>query len=567
MKKIIIITSIITSFLVSCQDILEQAPQGVISSTDLNTVENGDKMVIAAYSALANDWLTAPYSSMWPYGSVRSDDAYKGGDGPGDIGEFHQYETFSLNRVDNGLTDQVWFRLYIGVNRTNDALRLVNSFSEEAFPLKKVREAELRFLRGHFYFLLKIMFKHIPYFDETVAKETYQEISNRELSSDELWTKIAGDFRYAAANLPAVQGDKGRATQYAAKAYLAKVLLYQAYTQDDNNNVTGIDQAKLQEVVALSDEVLAGPFSLSQDFAENFLTQYENGPETVFAIQYSRNDGTPFGRTDNGAMLNYPMNQEYGCCGFHSPSHNLVNAFKTRNGLPLFDDFNDTDVVQSGGFGSNTFDPRLDHTAAIPGHPYKYKPDFVYQSTWARAPQIYGDLLSMKETVAFDDASFQKMPPFMSSSKNWNIIRLADVILFKAEALIELGRQMEALPLINDIRNRAARSTGRLKRADGASTSDYSIEPYSAAVWTQEYARRALRWERRLELAMEGYRFFDLVRWGVAAEELNAYLTVEKTRRSHLKDAVFKKNRDEYLPIPLNQINFSKGLYKQNPGW
>lgn len=265
------------------------------------------------------------------------------------------------------------------------------------------------------------------------------------------------------------------------------------------------------------------------------------------------------------------MNVEYGCCGFHNPSQNLVNAYKTdANGLPLFGTFNDVNTAAGNDFTTNSFDPRLDHSVAIPGHPYKYRPSFIFQVSWTRAPQIYGRFMSLKETVLPDDPAFKKFPPFMSSSKNWDIIRYADVILFRAEALIELGRFNEALPLINSIRARAGNSLSLLKQTNGNPTSNYKITTYQPGVnctWTAAFAREALRYERRMEFAMEGYRFFDLVRWGVASEYLNAYFNIEKNRASHLRDALFKKNRDEYLPIPLNQINFSKGLYKQNFGW
>jgi len=571
MKMKIIIAILIGLFFASCKETLDQDPQGAISGDNLNTPENAEKMLIAAYSALGNDYWAAPYSSMWAYGSIRSGDAYKGGDGPGDVADFHAYETFALNRVDLGTSDVTWYRLYIGVGRVNDALGRINTLSEADFPNKVTRQAEARFLRGHFYFLLKILFKQLPYIDETISKDDYDTVSNRSYTNDELWNKIADDFRFAAENLPNTQAEVGRPTAYAAKAYLAKTLLYQAYVQDEKNNVVSIDKPKLEEVNSLCDEVMAGPYSLLSDFAENFLTAYENGPESVFAIQYSLDDGTPAGRVDNGHSLNYPMNQEYGCCGFHVPSHNLINAFQTDDqGLPEFDTFNDRDIETSADYQSYTFDPRLDHTAAIPEHPYKYKPDFIYKSTWSRAPQIYGPLLSMKETVAYDDPSFKKIPPFIGSSKNWAIIRFADVLLMKAEALIELGREAEALPLINQVRERAANSTDLLKRSDGSYTSNYLISTYKPGVnctWTNAFAREALRYERRLEFAMEGYRFFDLVRWGIASEYLNDYFSKEKSRVSHLQDASFKKNRDEYLPIPLNQLNFSKGLYKQNTGW
>ena len=155
----------------------------------------------------------------------------------------------------------------------------------------------------------------------------------------------------------------------------------------------------------------------------------------------------------------------------------------------------------------------------------------------------------------------------MGVAKNYDVIRYDDVLLMQAEAYIELGQQASALPLINQLRARAAASTAKLKKANGLFASNYKTLQYSAAGWTQAYARQALQWERRLEFATEGERFFDLVRWGIAAPTLNAYLTVEKVRRPFLSTAVFTAGRDEYLPIPQSEIIFTNGLYKQNPGY
>ncbi|ALW84206.1 glycan metabolism protein RagB [Hymenobacter sedentarius] len=571
-KSSVLALSLLTfSFGCSDKKFLDVPPTGVLADEDLNTPANIEKQVIAAYSQLGNDVYRTPYTSMWPYGNIRAGDAYKGGGGTADVDAFHFYETFSFNRPDIGNTDELWFLLHIGVSRANDALRRLAVVSDAAMPNKAIRQGEARFLRGHFYFLLKELFKRVPYIDETVPTEQYAEVSNVALTNDQLWGKIADDFRFAAANLPATQPEIGRATKSAAQAYLAKTVLYQAYTQSDNNAVTGIDQAKLQEVVSLADQVISsGKYSLHPDFATNFLTVGDNGPESVFAIQFSRNDGTPKGRTDRGNELNYPMNPDYGCCSFHQPSQNLVNAFKTdAQGLPLFTTFNNSDLRAEtpADFQTNTVDPRLDHTVAIPTHPYKYDPTFIFQNSWVRVPGIYGYFMSMKENVLPSDPSFQKNPPFMSTSKNWTIIRYADVLLWKAEALIELGRQAEALPIINQIRQRAQNSTGRLKTSAGQPISNYRIGLYQPAQWTQAYAREALRFERRLEFALEGYRFFDLTRWGIAASYLNTYIETEKTKRQYLQTAHFTAGRDEYMPIPLNQINFSKGLYKQNTGW
>jgi hypothetical protein len=575
MKNIKYIAAIILCVMsVSCKKYLDEAPQGVISSADLSTPANTDAMVIAAYSKLGDDYYYYPYAGMWAYGSLRSGDAYKGGGGPGDVMEYNQYETFTLNNNTNTSTDQVWYQLYVGVARCNTALLLVEGQTAAAYPLKTQREAELKFLRGHFYFLLKILFNQIPWIDETIQKTAanYGAISNVALTSQQLWTNIANDFRFAAANLPVTQSQVGRATKGAAEAYLAKTLLYQAYVQDVNHNVTGIDQTLLAQVNANCDSVInSGKYSLDADFADNFLPQDGNSAESVFSIEYSKNDGTPLGRVDFGHCLDYPMNVQYGCCGFHVPSDNLVNSFKTdATGLPEFTTFNNTDVVPTGDYQSETFDPRLDHTAAIPGHPYKYQTDLVYNASWARAPQTYGPLLSMKETVAYTDPSFTRFAPFMSSSKDWEVIRYADVLLMKAEALIQMGQETEALPLINQVRQRAINSTALLVQANGTPTSNYYMDIYKPGVnctWTNAYALQALMFERRLEFAMEGYRFFDLVRWGIAANYLNSYFAVETTRTPHLADAKFTKGRDEYLPISLNQLNFSKGVYKQNPGY
>lgn len=572
MKRLLYILAILLVGFSSCKKALDEPAQGIISGDDLNTPENLDKLIIAAYSSLGNDHYTSPYSSMWPYGSVRGGDTYKGGDGPGDLSEFHLFETFTGNRVDNGLIDQLWFRLYVGVGRANEALRRINTISDADYPKKAERQAELKFLRGHFYFLLKILFKYVPYLDENLPKEEYPTVSNRALSNEELWNKVTADFKAAADALPPAQDDSGRPNKYVAKAYLAKALLYQAYIQDENNAVTSISAAMLNEVVKLCDEVItSGKYDLSDDFADNFLSATENGPESVFAIQYSKDDGTPMGRLDFGHALNYPMNQDYGCCGFNVPSHDLINSFKTdASGLPMFDTYNNIDVGASLDFKTGTFDPRLDHTVAKPGAPFKYKTDFIFERFWARAPAVYGAFASLKEAVTPNDAAFKKIPPFMSSSKNWQIIRYADVLLWKAEALIELGRHLEAYPLINEVRDRSSKSKALLVMANGTPTSNYHVQQYQPGVncnWTQDYARKALRYERRIEFATEGYHFFDLVRWGVAAQTMNAYFNTEKTRATHLSTAKFTAARDEYFPIPLNQVNFSKGLYQQNKGW
>jgi hypothetical protein len=558
----------------SCSDsFLEMEPKSIISEGQLVTPENAESMIISAYAELGNDHYTAP-NSLWPYADITSGDSYKGGGGTGDIWEFNSLELFDFNTPSNPLLDQKWFRLYVGIERANAALRIINQLNESEFPQKNQRIAEARFLRAHHYFILKTMFKYIPWIDENTLPDEYSQISNKEFSNDELWSKIADEFEFAANNLELSNSDAGRPDAYAAKAYLAKVKLYQAYEQNESNAVVNINNNLLQEVVSLIDQIIdSGKYSLFTDFGYNFLQSYDQGSsESIFAIQRSINDGTPKGRLDWGNALNYPMNPEYGCCWFHIPSQNLVNSFKTsENGLPQFETYNDGDVLVNADFnGDTSFDPRLNHTVAIPGQPWKYDPNVTYEQSWARAIAIYGHFSSLKENQHFDCSCFAKVPPFMASSKNTDIIRYADVLLWKAEALIELGRSDEALPLINQIRKRASLSTSMLKNANGNPTSNYNIEEYVPGVnctWDQSFARNALRFERRLEFAMEGVRFFDLVRWGVAADYINDYFQSESSKRDYLNGGHFTSAKHEYFPIPQQQIDFSNGLYEQNTGW
>jgi starch-binding outer membrane protein, SusD/RagB family len=560
--------------LTGCEDHLDYNPFGTIAADELATPERVEGLVISAYSGLGNDHWSVPFGNNWMYGSVRSDDAYKGGGGTGDQGGFHRIELFQFASPNMGEADGMWFRIYVGISRANQALARLNDLPADQFAQRTVRQAEMRFVRGHFHFLLKKHFKRIPFIDETMGPAEIRQASNVALSDAELWGRISADIRFAVENLPADAPQQvGRISRSAAQAYLAKVLLFQAYEQDAQHRVTGIDAAKLNEVVQLTDAVIgSGRYALFPDFAQNFLAEFDNGPESVFAIQRSINDGTPEGRTDMAVGLNYPMGPQYGCCWFHIPSQNLANAFRTTaNGTPDFQGFNQVNLRARQDIQAHTVDPRLNHTVSMPGVLFKYDAGIVYDpGSWARDQSTYGPFSTMKELQHPESPVLRRVGPFFGSAKNSVVIRYADVLLWKAEALIELGRHNEALPLINQIRERARNSTGRLHMADGAPAGNYHVEPYRPGVnidWTQENARQALRWERRLEFAMEGHRFFDLVRWGIAAETLNGYFEVERTRRDYLRDGLFRAGRDEYLPIPQQQIDFSEGLYQQNPGY
>ena len=558
-KKYLSLLAACSFLFAGCSDFLDMNPNGILDEESVSGVEQLDKLVISAYSMLGNDHYDIPFN-LWPYGNVRSDDAYKGGRDESDIQDFHFYETSSNITANFGEPDGLWYNCYIAISRANNALRSLNNVSEQDFPNKKIRIGECRFIRGHFYFLLKVLFKSIPYIDETVAIEDYGTISNIALSNDELWQKIADDFKAAYDNLPESQGtDVGRANKYSAAAYLAKTYLYKAYRQDEKHNVTEINAEDLKQVLTFSNEVMSSDYGLEDDFAYNFLPgSYENGKESLFAIQHSTDDGTLYGRLNFSDALNVPMKFS-GSCDFQKPSQNLVNAYKTVNGLPEFSDYNKAD------YNANTdkVDPRLYHTVALPGVPYKYDKKNIFDESWTRNKAVYGLYSSLKENVALNDPSSVLIDPFRANTKNKIVIRYADVVLMRA--LIELDREKEALPLINEIRERAKKSTGLIDYAENVDIALY-VDNVNCN-WTKPYAREALRWERRLELAMESQRFFDLVRWGIADSVINTFYKEEAPKRTYYEDAHFEKNRAEYVPIPQQQINFSKQVYKQNYGY
>ncbi|MFV5691458.1 RagB/SusD family nutrient uptake outer membrane protein [Flavobacterium sp. LT1R49] len=580
MKKYnkIVISFLSILFLASCsKEFLDYEPTGVLSSGNVATAANADALVNAAYAAIGNDEMVGPITHQWVYGSVRSDDAYKGGGGRGDVDVIDRYEQYNLTTPDYGdwMLPRTWTNHYKAISRANFALSVINAIPDADYPLKKVRQAELRFLRAHSHFMLKLLFKKVPFITEDLTQDQILKTSN-DLSNEDLWNKIADDFRFAFDNLEQSQGQVGRADKNAAAAYLAKLRLYQAYEQNDTHQVTSINAARLQEVIDYADKVTG---SLEPDFGNNFLDGHDNGSESIWAVQFSINDGTNTGRVSFVTGLNSPHGTPlYGCCGFHMASQNMVNAFRTdANGLPLLDTFNNSDIFNVVDGNGNapiaagvTIDPRIDHTVGVPGRPFKYKNtlkttgDMVYKFSWARDPGVYGYFGNMKEQQSPDCSCYVKNGPFIGTSKNVDFIRYADVLLFKAEALIQLNRYTEALPIINQVRARAAASKA-MPLAAGASDV-YKIAPY-VSFPSKDYAMKALMFERRLEFGMEGPRFFDLVRWGKAEQVLNAYLGVEKTKKDFLSNAHFTAGRDEYYPIPQREIDFTGGLYKQNPGY
>lgn len=580
MKKIInyILFGLLIFSMTNCKkSFLDVAPQGSITEANVSTPASVDGLVIAAYAWIPHEGILNQKMSPW-LADIKSDDSYKGGGGISDQTSWYQMEVFSLVTPSIDNNDGVWYGQYEGISRCNTAIKALNAIDKSSYTAKPQRIAEMRFLRGYMFAQLKKWYKWVPYFDENVSQDSIKRIPNHpDTAKNDLyiWRNIYQDFAAAAADLPVSQTDAGRPTKYAAEAQMASVLMWMAYEENDKNQVININKDVLTQALTNIDDIInSGKYSLSQDFAVNFKFADDNKTtESIWEWQYTHDDGTPNGNLNGGTPLNAPWWPPYfSCCDFHKPSYTMVNAFRvSNNGLPLFDTYNDAEITDKKTyFSNNNWDPRIGHTVAIPGLPWKYETDLLFDSTGARDPTNFGYFSSLKENVEANSPGLVNLF-WMWNSKNETAIRYDRILLWKAEILIQLAREKEALPIINQIRQRAANSVGLLKFADGTPTLPYTISLYKDGVncnWTNTFAWTALMWEDRLEFAMEGERWFDLVRWGNAESTLNAYFAKEMPRgRTWLKDGHFQAGRDEYMPIPQPQINYSYGVYKQNIGY
>ena len=583
MKLKNILASLCVVMTTGCSDnFLENPPQGSLSDGVMNSPEAIELLVNAAYASLygmtneQGDPCMRP-TTNWSYGEVRADNAYKGGGGEGDVWDVHAMETFQM-QSNNGNLDGKWFNLYSLISRCNSALRVLKAADPNEYKDRDMRIAEVKVIRAHHYFELVRLFNKVPYIDEDLKVSEYVDVPNDQFTRKEHLARIAGDLLDAAEDLPEKQDEVGRINRNIALAYAAKVKLYEAYEQDEQTHaVTGVNRQLLREVVDLIDQVKG--YDLLTDFQQLDMIAYENGPESVFSVQYSMNDGSSDGGRINWSnLLNSPGgNSPYHGDGFFLPSQDLINAYQTdENGLPVFDyqsrpDYGVVEFIdethQNLSNTEPTVDPRLDFVVGRPTITYKTYRETPCQS-WVRDRGVYGHNCAKRFWVSPESPDMIKGWPWGASELNWQIIRYADLLLYKAEALIELGEELEtARQLINRVRQRAMDSE-YVKDFNNPEkdAANYKIGLYPAEGWTQDYARQALRTEMRLEKALEGERFFDLVRWGIAQDVMTRYFEAEKDQRVYYQVAKFDAG-EEYFPIPVAQYNFSLGRYTQNYGY
>lgn len=558
--KLVAAVCVLGVFAACADEFLEIPAQGALDQGVLTNKAGVEASLISAYSMLDgwnNNWgvQSPPWGSAgsnWVFGSVTSDDAYKGSE-PGDQGEISQIELFQWT-PGNPYLDVKFKTLYEAIARANATKKLLVLASDQIDAAEQGRiDGEIRFLRAHYHFDAVKMWGKVPYYTE-------EDEDFRKANDADIFPNIVADLEAAIGLLPVTQGDVGRATKGAAQAYLGKVHLYQG----------NYAEAKAQ----LDAVVTSGVYSLNPCFQDMFSIDTENGSEMILSAQASVNDGTGGGENGNFAdRLNFPHGgSPFGCCGFHQPSQNLVNAHKVdaTTGLPLFDTFNDSDVELS-----TPVDPRLDWTVGRDDVPYLnwglHAPSWIRSRAWAGpfSPKKFSGYDGQQSSVGWSNIQL--------SPVNIPILRYADVLLMLAEAEVELGSLERARELVNLVRARAGNCAqgpdGSIVPIDdaGITWATYKVNTYDEAWTDKTAATAAVRMERRLELALEGHRFFDLKRWGVAQEVLNAYFDVEKTKRTYMTATTGYEPRHDLFPIPSAQVELSKkdGVAQlvQNTGW
>lgn len=533
--------------LTSCDDFLDLKPTGTFTEEQLDN-SSIEGLMASAYAGLEahffgnNESFAGPITN-WVF-DVRSDDALKGG---GDITMeqyIHQLEVSNVTS-DNAVALDKWRNNYYAISRVHKAM---NAIENSNIANKATYLGELKLLRAYFYFDLIRIFKQVPYFTEN---EDPNGKRADEYTRDQIFSFIKQDLVDAYSVLPEEQSQAGRFNKYVAAAVMAKVSAFTSNWSD---------------VETYANYVIA---SNKYDFYDNYgdmsKIEFNNKKESVMAVQFSTANNNAHINWSNLLNTTYSEGALFGTGDdFFLGSQNLVDAFATdNNGLPYLDGSDHYVKTTENGDGNydGNVDPRLDFTVGRLGMPFR---GHTYNKKWCRAYDIYGEYSGKKGLIDPSSPDMVHGFPWGASALNYCIIRYSDIVLLKAEALIEQNKQLdEARTLINDVRKKAQRSIdGNYTPQDlDPFNANYNVGLYPSEGWTQEYARKAVRMERRLELAMEGNRWFDLLRWNTAVSTVNAYMQSEK--RYHTYYAGNSISEDElYFSVPYEEVNNSNGLYK-----
>ena len=543
----------------SCSDMLDTVPQGQFTAEQLDD-SSVEGLVASAYAGLeahfyGNNEAFAGPSTNWIF-DVRSDDAYKGGGGTGMEENIHLLEVSEITS-DNVSCLNKWQNNYYAISRVHNAMLALQNASSVSNA--EAVMGELKTLRAWYYFDLIRIFNRIPYFTEADDPNTK---TNDEYTRDEIFSFIKQDLTEAITALPDQKSSAGRITKTTAQAIMAKVCAFTSSWEDVKTYANAV--------------INSGQYSLYANFGDLSKINHNNGSESIFALQCSTANDNAHINWSNLLNCTYSDGNLYGTGDdFFYGSQNLVNAFRTdpATGLPYLDgSFNKVNVTENY---DGALDPRLDFTVGRIGFPWR---NYTYNEKWCRAYDTYGEFSNKKAWPAPEEALATW--PWGCNPLNFMFIRYADILLLKAEALIETAAGsnaaedaglVEARELVNQVRQRAANSIdGSYSPVDlDPSKANYFVGLYPTdwdgnLYWTKERARMALRFERRLELALEGNRWFDLVRWGsdYLINTMNTYMTEESALRPYYQGRSVS-DKEIFLPVPLAEIDNSNGLYKQ----
>ena len=530
-----------TLSLSSCNDWLTEETPGTTKVSEFFTsLSTAEAVVNAAYVPMTWEFGTTYYPE-WYFGDIVSDDALKGGQDINDGADLRELENFKANS-DNEILLEYYRAQWQGIQRANLAIdeiptTRIETEGDEAEKQAKYRDrylGEAYFLRGFYYFRLARMFGGMPLIDY-VIKSSNQWAQTRS-TMDETLNFAIEDFKRAENLL--WKKDKysneelGRATKGAAQAMLLKANLYRAdYLRNAGNETEA--QKYFAEAAKWGKEVIQSrQYSLWPNYLDNFRLANENGRESVFEIQYTEEATSDYGgegytRGTMTTILQRSRSSAFGEAGwgYDRPTQNLYNEYEAG-------------------------DARRDETILTPTDEQIETP----------AQEIYcGDRMLNRKYAMYNDGAnggIYKLAHATRSPKNNIQIRYADVLLMYAEACCESGDLPSAKSALKEVRDRVG----------------LSQFPYTAVIQgqtvtfndNQEDLRKAIRHERRVELAMEGHRWFDLTRWGIAKETMDTYMAGETEEAKELY-GTFQKGKHELFPIPSKEIDLS-GI-EQNPNW
>ena len=572
MKKNRILSIIILAVIViigSCtKDFLNIKPKGSLDESVLGTEKGINTLLIGAYSLLDGvssqfGWESA--SSNWVYGDIRGMIGNKGTDS-GDQPDINPLQSFS-ETSENPYLNVKWRQVYEAISRCNSAIS-VTAKALKAGTISNEQAAsftrQARALRGWYHFEAWRMWAKIPYVDENTDQNTLT-------NDDDVKAKIIADLQEGT-SLPNDMGQVGRFNGTVCNVLLAKAKMQM--NKDWAGALANLNTAKG------GTKPDGQPIGLAPTYGEVFDIVNRNGIESVYTVQYSVNDGSGAWNGGWGEVLNFPYKgnggSPGGCCGFFQATQEFVNSFRTgADGLPLLDGSYNTQPVKSdqGLTPAQAFtpdagnlDPRLDWTVGRRGIPY-WDWGKHTGSDWVR-DQTYAGPYSPKKQVykKSQEGQYTEVGNWTSgwTANGYRMIRYADILLLLAECQIETNDINGALANINLVRARAANPAGFVM--DGsAPAAKYVISTYKSFT-NQDQARLALRMERKLELGMEGHRWFDLNRWGNTVTELNRVLAYEKTMPwgNAMYGSATVGAEDVTFPIPQRQLDLSNGNLKQN---